>query len=396
MATVMTICREDLHLPAADPIRLLLYKNTAAFASYGQGWRTLPIDVDNITAFTRDGTIHINLQKTGGEKWDKRIELLAHEYGHAIQAKVSGDRATSQWFSEGFASWIASQVLHALGWQEYRLALERAKIELVHDHQDLKSFRELAWRWQNLSNAPKGYVRTYVLAFFATAQLIERQGLAATMQYIKSGDFSKSFHMSYEAFAADIAGQLSSQSASTGSDATIIQKPGWKIGDHWTYAVKHTGDEPFSTKAVVHEDSFEGETSFVIRTENREIFHSKNTLERLAVMKQGALTTKRYNGSHDFSWPLTPGKRWRNSDSWVDIATNKTHRKDYTMEVVEIGNVTVPAGTFLAARVQSFDSLSGRLMWEYWYSPTTKWIVKLRDYSDIAFRDDELISYKVN
>src|SRR5574341_634875 len=33
MATVMTICREDLHLPAADPIEVRLYENGASFAS---------------------------------------------------------------------------------------------------------------------------------------------------------------------------------------------------------------------------------------------------------------------------------------------------------------------------------------------------------------------------
>ncbi len=65
------------------------------------------------------------------------------------------------------------------------------------------------------------------------------------------------------------------------------------------------------------------------------------------------------------------------------------------MIVSEIDNVTVPAGTFLAARVQGYDSRSGRLMSEYWYSPTTKWFVKSRDYSDIAFRDDELTNFTI-
>ena len=35
MAAIMTVCREDLHLPIVDPIQLFLYKDTASFEAYG-------------------------------------------------------------------------------------------------------------------------------------------------------------------------------------------------------------------------------------------------------------------------------------------------------------------------------------------------------------------------
>src|ERR1043165_2174128 len=38
MGAIMMISRKDLQLPAPDRIRLFLYKNSASFASYGQGW----------------------------------------------------------------------------------------------------------------------------------------------------------------------------------------------------------------------------------------------------------------------------------------------------------------------------------------------------------------------
>jgi len=394
MATIMTICREDLHFPVVDPLQLLLYKNTASFASYGQGWRTLPIDVDNISAFTRSGKIHIDMAKTHGKKWGTSIDLLAHEYGHAIHAVLS-QRHTANWFREGFASWIAARVLHSLGWQDYALALEHAKLELINNHDHLHELRDLDWHWQALSDKPNGYIETYILAFFVTARLIDRQGLPATMEYIKSGDFQKSFHMSYEAFTADFAVHLSSLIPSRKADTAVMQKPDWKIGDQWTYAVKHPGDEPLTTRTIIREDSFEGKTSYVIRAENRELFHSKDTLERLAALKEGTLTSQRYGASHDFSWPLTLGKRWSNSYSWEDFVTKDKYKTDHSMIVSEIGNVTVPAGTFLAARVQAYDLRNGRLMREYWYSPTTKWLVKLRDYSDITFSENELTSFKI-
>ena len=394
MATVMTICREDLHLPAADPIEVRLYENAASFASYGKGWRTLPIDLDNITAFTQNRTIHIDLGKTDGEKWEKLIGLLAHEYGHAIEAVIS-DRPTSHWFSEGFASWVAARVLHSLGWRDYSLTLERAQIELISNHDRLKRLSDLDWQWQAISDKPKGYIETYILAFFATARLIDRQGLPATLEYMKSRDFQKSFHMSEEAFTADFAVHLSSLIPSKKTHPAVMQKPDWKIGYQWKYAAKHAGHEPLTTREIVREERFERETAYVIKTEKHEALRPKKTLEQLAIVQAGQLNSKKMGSSRDFSWSLTLGKQWRNKYSWEDLATKTRHSIDSSMVVSEINNVTVPAGTFIAARIQAYDSSSGHLMREYWYSPTTKWIVKLRDYSDITFRDAELISFKI-
>ncbi|HET8669435.1 MAG TPA: hypothetical protein VFM05_02060, partial [Candidatus Saccharimonadales bacterium] len=171
--------------------------------------------------------------------------------------------------------------------------------------------------------------------------------------------------------------------------------PDWKIGDQWTYAVRQPGREPLTTRTIVREDTFHGETTYIIKTTEHEVVHSKKTLARLAILNAGQLTSKRTGSSRDFSWPLTLGKEWRNSRSWEDRVTQTAHNIDSSMLVSEIGNITVPAGTFLAARVQEYDWSSGRLRREYWYSPETKWIVKLRDYSDVAFRIEELTSFKI-
>lgn len=394
MATIVTICREDLHLPAPDPIKLRLYKNAASFASYAQGWRSLPIDLENITAFALNDTIHINLGKTDGEKWEKLIGLLAHEYGHTIEAAIS-NRSRSHWFSEGFATWVAARVFHSLGWRDYPLALERAQIELISNYDRLKRLDDLDRQWQALLDKPKGHIETYVLGFFGTARLIDRQGLAATLEYIKNGEFNKNFRMSLETFATDFAVHLSSLVPSKKTHPAVMQKPDWEIGDQWTYEVRAPGREPITTRTIVREDNFHGETSYIIKTTADEVVHSKQTLERLAILKAGQLTSKRVGSSRNFSWPLTLGKQWRNNYSWEDRVNKAAHDIDSSMLVSEIGDITVPAGTFLAARVQEYDWSSGRLRREYWYSPEAKWIVKLRDYSDVAYRVEELTSFKI-
>jgi hypothetical protein len=395
MATVMTICNEDLHFPVVDPIQLLLYKNTASFASYGQGWRTLPIDTDNITAFNDSARIHINLERTHGKEWSRLIDLLAHEYGHAI-GSVAGGRHLSHWFSEGFASWIAARVLHSLGWQDYALALERAKLELRNEQDLVTDLRALDWHWEALRETPRGRIKTYVLAFVAVERLIVRGGLPATMQFVKTGRFSRSFPFSWTDFKADFERHVSSLTPPNKPDETIMQKPDWKMGDQWIYAVKYPGDKPSTTKTIIREDTFEGKVAYVMKSEDRELFYSKQTLERLAIMKDRKVSSKKYNPSHDFSWPLTVGKRWENAYAWEDLLTHDRRHRNLSMRVLEIEKVKVPAGTFPAARIQGYDSDTGRLMREFWYSPTTKWLVKLRDYSDIAFEEEELTSFKNN
>ena len=395
MGAIIAICREELRVPTPDPIEFRLYENSASFASYGQGWNTLPIDLENFTAFTHNSTIHINLGRTDGEKWEKLVGLLAHEYGHAIEASISSTRS-SRWFSEGFASWVAARVLHSLGWHDYALTLDRAKIELINNHANLKSLSDLEWHWQTIYEKRKGFLETYILAFFATARLIDRQGLPATLEYIKSRDFEKSFHMSHDTFSADFAVHLSSLIPSKKVHPAIMEKPEWKVGDQWTYAVKHPGHEPVLTRQIVREDRFEGEPSYVVMGEKNEVFRSKQTLERLAISRAEQIIERNVGSSGNFSWPLTLGKQWQSTYSRQDLVSKTKRTIRFSNVVSEISDITVPAGTFLSARVQRYNSANGRLMSEYWYSPKAKWNVKLRDFSDTAFREDELIRFKID
>ena len=394
MAAVMTVCREDLHLPVVDPIKLLLYKNTASFASYGEGWRTLPINVDDITGFTRGNEIHINLENTRGKKWGALIGLLAHEYGHTIEAAVS-KRHTTSWFGEGFATWIAARTLHALGWQDYSVTLERAKFELINSR-PLVSLGELDWDWRALRQTSKGYIKTYGTAFVAVDRLANRGGFPAMMQYFESGEFSKSFQFSWQDLQADFETYLSGPTPAKTADITTIKKPEWKLGDQWTYAIKRRGDEPMRSQTVIREERFEGAASYVIRVKDREFFYSKESLEWMAATNDGKIITERDGPSHDFSWPLTLGKQWRKGFAWKDRETQEQRKRDFLMIVAEIENVTVVAGTFLTARIQAYDSTSGRLMREYWYSPITKWLVKFRDYSEFPFEEEELANFKTS
>lgn len=392
MAVVMTVCRDDLHLPVVDPVQLFLYKNTASFASFGEGWRSLPINLDDITAFVRGNEIHINLEKTSGKKWGALIDLLAHEYGHTIDSRVRKQHTTS-WFGEGFAGWVAARTLHALGWQDYSVTLERAKFELMNNR-PLVPLDELAWDWRAHRQTSKGYIKTYGVAFVAVDRLISRVGFSAMVQYFESGDFSKSFQLTQQNLETDLEAFVSNPVPL--DDRTVIEKPEWKAGDQWTYETKRPYDQPVSTESVVREDRFERTLSYAVRSKGRELFYSKETLERLGAIKEGLLVTQKYGPFNNSAWPLTLGKRWKNDIAWRDFDNEEQRRKYFLMRVAGIENVTVAAGTFLAARIQAYDSMTGRLTWEYWYSPAAKWLVKIRDYSKSPYMEKELAKFKIH
>ncbi len=247
-----------------------------------------------------------------------------------------------------------------------------------------------------MRDQPKGYLETYILAFFATARLVDQHGFPAAAEYMKTGNFRRSFHMTPSAFASDFAGYLSATSSAEKSDAALMPQPNWKVDDEWTYAVKYPGEEPKITRKILREDKFEGDSVYVLKAASREAFYSKKTLERLATTKDGRLSSKRLTPSRWLSWPLSLGKRWQDKYYWRDFETGSEHKVNRSIVVSEIRDVTVLAGTFLAAKIQVFDFETGLLLVDYWYAPATKSIIKLRDYSDISFREEELASFKIN
>ena len=400
MAAIITVCRDDLGLPVAEPILLHLYKNTASFSFYGRGWRTLPFDVANIAAFANENKIHVNLEKMQSKSWAAVLPLLAHEYAHNVHYALAGSNVRgAAWFVEGFGEWVAARVVDSLGWQSYSITLHRARRELAR-HGDL--IAGLSWLqdkqdWDSLLQKPKGYVRTYSLAFVAVDRLMEKKGLASAIDYIKSGDFEGSFGESQVAYKTDLAssGLRFGQPQSTNF---AIHKPEWKVGYQWFYEERSPGIKTRLQKQLIKEDFIQSMPVFVVQRDNEEEFYSKETLGLIATKKNGKLSTQRDNPNEFFSWPVEAAKEWRNTYTIKDLENTETGVIDRLMVVPNMEEVRVPAGTFIAAKIEAYDNKSGRLDAEYWYSPTAKWFVKARNYgvADGFVREQQLLSFKVD
>lgn len=393
MAVVMTVLREDLQLPVVDPVQLFLYRSKASMAWYGHNWRTLPIDVERYTGFADGNKIHINLEGALPDNWGNFVRLLAHEYGHSIEAQL-GARTHGGWFSEGFANWVSAKALHALGWEDYDSILERAKFEIIQNRPN-PSLGELTWDWKPLLQSSRGYAKTYSLAFVAVDRLINRGGIEATLKYIESGHFEKSFKFSWEDFQSDFSRYLSNLETRDRTDSVLLKKPIWKLGDEWSYQVKAGKADLFEVNRVLREDEFDGKASYVVKADDVELFVAKETLSRLAVRQNGKILTK-YDFLQQFSWPISVGRRWTGALVRENAVTKKKRKINLTIIVAKAENVSVLAGTFNAVRIQAYDSNNGRLMMEYWYAPATKWIVKSIEYFEVPFRRKELKSFRVN
>lgn len=403
IAVIMTVCREDLHLPIVDPIQLFLYKDTASFEAFGRPSAT------NVAAYAQGNGLHVNLEKTRGKRLGtpiehlRIVEILAHEYAHAISNAVAAKGRKAQgwpvWFDEGFAGWVAAKVLNSLGWQDYGLTLHRAKLELKRNRDLLTALDRLdQLNWHAGTGKPKGNIRTYVLGFVAVDRLIEMAGLPPTMQYIKTGDFAEIFQPSREAFQADFDKYLSTLSTLNPPNNRIaIPKPNWTVGDQWVYAEKTSEGRKTVVREVVKEDVFGGIPSYVVKTDNQEDFHTKETLGLIASMEDSKLILRRDKAAQIFSWPLAVGKEWRNAYTEENLKNKSKVMIDLSMVVSTIEEITVPGGTFEAARIEVYDPKTGRLVFERWYSPRAKYYVKTRAYvTKEGLVEKDLISLKVD
>ncbi len=115
------------------------------------------------------------------------LGLIAHELTHAAQYELSGGRRgrSEQWIREGMADWVARRVLDRLGVREGHGRRERGS--------------------------------SYEIAFLMTDDLIRRRGFESVVAYFRafatsddrSGNFSRAFGVSLEAFTGQAFERLS-------------------------------------------------------------------------------------------------------------------------------------------------------------------------------------------
>ncbi len=172
--------------------------------------------------------------------------------------------------------------------------------------------------------------------------------------------------------------------------------PAWKVGYRWEYDWKRPGSSGTYTKEIVREDTFEGVPTFVAKALQTEEFYTKDTLGLLATVSKGKPGPTQRPPFQFFVWPLEIGGEWRTASEGDSPEDESSSGFMLAMRVAGLEEVSVPAGTFEAFRVEMYEAYSGLLIMEYWYSPKAKWMVKARQHWPNTVYEEELRSFKVD
>lgn len=182
-------------------------------------------------------------------------------------------------------------------------------------------------------------------------------------------------------------------------DPVQVEKPEPKVGDTRIYAAL----EPISKVEQRTEELAVTEVSDSHIQMTDKVSSVVVTYDRDWAIKQ--VGSRNYSPSiRALAFPMQVGKKWEHSNSYVhDRCGNTT--SDLKNEVVGWEEVTVPAGTFRALRIDSSgywrnNCGSDRLEYKFWYVPKVKWLVKSESltYAGGRLYDGqirELKSYKV-
>ena len=391
LAAIITVCRDDLHLPVVDPLQVFLYKNKASLAFYGRGWRTLPIDIPNVLAFARDDTMHINLQRMGENPWGKIVGVLAHEYGHTVQNQIAGSKHTYQFVDEGFGQWVEAQVEHFLKWQDYSIALHRSQREVLRQRKslpDIETLRDPRF-WNRLSDQRNGYARTYVFAFLVMDGLIQKKGLPAVLEYLRQANRDEFIAAVRE--YTDALGKAAARAPSAMKDTFSIDAPEWKVGYKWTFKRFNLGTTSTEFREIIGEDTYRGKPVFVLKTaDDEESLYTKDTAWA-GSRKNGKIVSEAVTPQLFLPWPLKPGKEFNDFLGGRNLVDNQTTKLERSRVVVGRERIHVVAGDFDTIKVESFEGWSGVMLTEYWYAPEVKWFVKRRSYAPAGVMEDELV-----
>lgn len=152
-------------------------------------------------------TLLVNEQALAGFTWPQRIEEMAHELTHILQLTLANRPGIvgDQWLIEGFAEWIAFNILDALGLDN--LAQVRARLtDKVRDRKRdgalpsllrLDSFAD----WVE-ARRKSSFDATYSQSFLVTDFLIQRHTLAKVVEYFRryeqSDDYQANFKLVFE------------------------------------------------------------------------------------------------------------------------------------------------------------------------------------------------------
>lgn len=104
---------------------------------------------------------------------------------------------------------------------------------------------------------------------------------------------------------------------------------------------------------------------------------NKTNRNWMATLRAGVERDSASPDDGDFSWPLFVGKTWTASETYKDDMTGHRFSPVVTYwKVTAYEDVTVPAGTFKAFKLESSPGTNNASLKTEWYAPDVKVVVK--------------------
>ena len=187
--------------------------------------------------------------------------------------------------------------------------------------------------------------------------------------------------------------------ATSTSTATIgtagALAPHWTVGDEWAYRQEGPGGTGTFVWSVDEIQKLDGVDHYIVKGGTRQIYYR---------VSDGAIPLQKVSGDVanlytpawlPIAWPLTAGTSWesRFTEEWPqDRRTETIVRK---CEAGAEETITVPAGTFATIPIVCRNARTGVKVYQWWYSPAVKHIVREVSQLSTGERIRELIAYKI-
>lgn len=222
LATIAQVFVRDFAFPPVEATVVLLPTRAALEAELlaaGYDAAFARDAADRMRAVALHRRVLINSRALSSSTWAARMGTMAHELVHCLQYELAGGRrgTSEQWLREGFAEWIALDLLQRVGAVAPGAARRYLNDEWAVSRRDqaprfddMMTFRQ----WVDLAGRP-GIV-PHVQAVLAVDLLIERHGVPAILDYFRRfaeredppGNFAAAFGTSRVEFERDVDARL--------------------------------------------------------------------------------------------------------------------------------------------------------------------------------------------
>ena len=137
----------------------------------------------------------------------------------------------------------------------------------------------------------------------------------------------------------------------------------WRIRVSQSTAFASTTGEREVTAAMV---DYEGRQAYAIVSPRTTSIMNPANYNTMFITRDGQSARKNTPDNGDFSWPLWVGKAWTSTYFYNDFKLGRVFQISATIKVAAYEDITVPAGTFKAFRLEYTPERNNASSGMYW------------------------------